>query len=1127
MLAQEPAPDGGSSYEGYTWNQGLVTGVRAHLSGNATALPGDVVLTIGRGANGFPTTETRSGGDVAGVSYTDTHTYQCALLTRTIRNDGVVGVENGVDCARGEIAWSKDSSGLRTDFVYDGFGRLTASKPTSGDGAQLQAAWTSNVYQLPPTVAVASVTTRICPRTAATLGGCTDATQLAKSERTFDGHGRLSQERRWRAGGWDVRKTAYDAAGNVHSESTWGRGAPGTQFTTYKNYDAFGRYTKLTPPDGSHHDVDLAHFGDFLVERRTKVGRRVTAADTILEDEAVRSEAYDRQGRLWRVREPSEDRPLLSGVDPFVARCWEPNSPGAHSATTDPASRSAVLVDCDVDTTYGYDEGGRLVRVETRSDFGSGNPGPGVPPGGIADQTRRFEYDARGFLDWESHPEKVGIVDYQAYDPLGLPRRKVDGGQTLHYTYTAAGRPKRVDEEVGGLRPLVEIIYGTSGSDLDRVDKTYRYNYRTFGNLKIARVLQDYSYDAPRHRVSSRLTGLAFWTAGDPMPPEDEKFVTSFAYDDAGQVQGLAYPVCSFSRCTPVFRNASFGYADGLLTSVGSFASGFSASISYHANGLWSQVTRSNGRHDVLAIANGMARPHQITIKGIPALGMGDINLGPNTYDGAGNLVRIVTDAAAGKRQTFLYDLVGRLVRMTDLDGSPSGLSQSYEMDAFGNVTSIGSNNAFFARSTPTDPATNRLNPALAGYDDRGRQTSWASTPQEWDGLDQLARIDTGAGENWFHVYDADGERFWSFSPGFGGLPRRDRFTIRDLDGRVLREFELSGLANGDWQKPRDYVYRGSLLLATATLTGSEEVVRHTHVDHLGSVRLHTTSAGGAGLNAGSFSTLAFGEQINKENTLRPERLRYTGHERDLGYMDFVDSLNETVDDVDSMHARFYRPRMARFMSVDPVRNIDPQLLPQRWNRYAYVRNSPLILVDPNGLEEQSAWFYLWAGGMAGHATIESIKHAPKWTWVTGSRAAAASAAGTLAPTYAVGGHVIVTFSSAYIATTEIDHGLSKLTGDHLFLEKSLLPGIAHLYEMWYDAGTLTNPNISTTIVSYCEPVCERYEMTWDEVTGNLLYSVTLRGDVYLDRLLRGGRHALSRNPRYMVVTFYSYHPKQ
>jgi RHS repeat-associated protein len=72
------------------------------------------------------------------------------------------------------------------------------------------------------------------------------------------------------------------------------------------------------------------------------------------------------------------------------------------------------------------------------------------------------------------------------------------------------------------------------------------------------------------------------------------------------------------------------------------------------------------------------------------------------------------------------------------------------------------------------------------------------------------------------------------------------------------------------------------------------------------------------------------------------ETKKYTGHERDYN----PDGAQ------DYMHARYYKGNWGRFLSVDPVLNIEKALKePQRWNRYAYVENNPINKFDPDGRE--------------------------------------------------------------------------------------------------------------------------------------------------------------------------------
>jgi RHS repeat-associated protein len=65
---------------------------------------------------------------------------------------------------------------------------------------------------------------------------------------------------------------------------------------------------------------------------------------------------------------------------------------------------------------------------------------------------------------------------------------------------------------------------------------------------------------------------------------------------------------------------------------------------------------------------------------------------------------------------------------------------------------------------------------------------------------------------------------------------------------------------------------------------------------------------------------------------------RSTGKERDA------------ESGLDYFGARYYGSSMGRFMSPDPSNLGVDIYLPQTWNRYAYVVNNPLSLVDKNGL---------------------------------------------------------------------------------------------------------------------------------------------------------------------------------
>ena len=75
----------------------------------------------------------------------------------------------------------------------------------------------------------------------------------------------------------------------------------------------------------------------------------------------------------------------------------------------------------------------------------------------------------------------------------------------------------------------------------------------------------------------------------------------------------------------------------------------------------------------------------------------------------------------------------------------------------------------------------------------------------------------------------------------------------------------------------------------------------------------------------------------------------------------------DTREDLDYMHARYYSPHLGRFLSVDPVGGEIGSS--QSWNRYSYVRNNPMNMVDPTGEagKEVADWIDRQAAAAVGY----------------------------------------------------------------------------------------------------------------------------------------------------------------
>ncbi len=227
--------------------------------------------------------------------------------------------------------------------------------------------------------------------------------------------------------------------------------------------------------------------------------------------------------------------------------------------------------------------------------------------------------------------------------------------------------------------------------------------------------------------------------------------------------------------------------------------------------------------------------------------------------------------------------------------------------------------------------ATNRL--SVANYDADGNLLAWGGETYDWDALGRMQHHNF---PDEVYAYTANGERILSlkYRPG---QPVRETWTLRDLDGKLLTTYTMEGANQvGDWSWQKDYAYRGDLQVMAWTAEPSPRHRQYVSVDHLGTPRMVTDAVGGV---VSVHHYFGFGEELNVTTTDEPKR--FTGHERDF-------HAAGSQDELDYMHARYYKAHIGRFLTVDPVLGSPEQ--PGSWNRYTYVQNNPTNLVDPDGL---------------------------------------------------------------------------------------------------------------------------------------------------------------------------------
>jgi RHS repeat-associated protein len=567
-----------------------------------------------------------------------------------------------------------------------------------------------------------------------------------------------------------------------------------------------------------------------------------------------------------------------------------------------------------VAANYDYDEGNRLSHVELVDNTNH--------------QHRWFSYDGLGFLRSETHPEKGatgnGSVTYGDYDAKGHAGYRYDttAARGVNFVYDSAERLTDVNEtsQAGG-RPLKQFTFDTAaGYGLGKLATATGWTYSpAAGIYPDVKVTESYTYSGREGRISAKSTQV------NEDGVDTESYGQAFTWSPGGELVSEKYPQCFNGACGAAgqlhFISTST-YTHGYPTATGGFITG----ITYHESGMVAAVTHLDGTVDTIEEdAYGKARPGRIHADlGATVL----FDTGSFAYDGSGNI-----EAMGSNR--YRYDGVSRLAQAQIV--LPSGTyDQSYDVDPFGNlqaITTTPAGGSATIRNTPTNRDTNRLTSAV--YDAGGNANSLLGNGYTYDVLNRMVRNQSG-GEDWFFAYTADDERIEMIRNGGGGKIS----TLRGLDSQVLREtrLEQSGAAYSDLIR-----WNGKL----GTKKDSAGVVTHYHLDHLGTPRVLTDLTGAVTAN---FDYYPYGEEIVPQEST--ERMRFTGHERDL--LNTNSGSNFTADDLDYLHARHESPLVGRFLASDRHPAAPPS--PQSWNRYVYAQDNPVKYVDRTGNAIETPW---------------------------------------------------------------------------------------------------------------------------------------------------------------------------
>jgi len=667
--------------------------------------------------------------------------------------------------------------------------------------------------------------------------------------------------------------------------------------TTYA-YDPFGRLKEVHYPDEGQQIITYSDIRDATKPLRFTL--------TQVKEESGKTidtyEYFDGLNRKVQTITLGENKqPIVTRIYyDEMGRIVNTSGPffGAITYPQDPPENSPY-----VQTTYDYR--GRPTHVLSPSTR---------PDGYTCDAETIYSYS--GFATTITDPD--GKQKGETRDYLGRIVKVTEyantGAQNTTYTYNAAGDLLQINDP---LNNTITNTYDTLGRKIAMIDPdlgSWDYIYDPNGNLlsetndregvMVANESTevDNTYDA-MNRVISETKII-----------QDEEYTTGYKYDVAGKPTLTTYPDD---------YKVEYKYWDGsglLHTVTGITDSEVYASCSgYQPTGKMGQIVHGND-----TTTTYIYEPRSTRLTDIVTVGpSGGIQNREYKYTVAGD-ISTIRDNLKPSTYTYEYDNLHRLL----LEKIGGNFSISYSYDKIGNITQkkVGADTYVYTYDDPVKKhavkaiTLNGGTPNQYTYDEVGNMTEGPdftnpaiATRKIGYYADNLpATIEHSSSGSTYFYYDGLGNRVMKYAPG-GGITYYigDHFEVKD------------GVET-------KYIFAGNLRMAKVTPLARY----YYHKDHLSSSSAVTDDNGAV---------------------IEMTEYRPFGDERDhagevVSDYKFTDQELDTETGLYNYDARHYDAVIGRFISADTT--ISRLYEPQSLNRYSYVRNNPLMYIDPDGQAE-------------------------------------------------------------------------------------------------------------------------------------------------------------------------------
>jgi RHS repeat-associated protein len=247
----------------------------------------------------------------------------------------------------------------------------------------------------------------------------------------------------------------------------------------------------------------------------------------------------------------------------------------------------------------------------------------------------------------------------------------------------------------------------------------------------------------------------------------------------------------------------------------------------------------------------------------------------------------------------------------------------TYAYDRYGNRVSQTPLQSGYSFNPTINPANNHITTSGYTYDAAGNMTSDSVHTYTYDAEGNITAVDGGSTAK--YVYDDFNRRIHAQTPS-----GTNEF-VYDYAGRRISTWVASNNFGDEGR-----IYWDGRQIAYRSIDGT---TYFDHQDTLGTERMRTTYAGTVG---SSYTSLPWGDGYTAT-------VNNSGGDQDNGHFARLERDPESGTE----HAQFrnYASAQGRWLAPDPYMGSYDLTNPQSFNRYAYVLNNPMSLMDPGGLD--------------------------------------------------------------------------------------------------------------------------------------------------------------------------------